>query len=305
MVPSVQIGQHYTVFTSLITNSRVLPNGNRVKYKVSKHAISRSKRGSLVDRGANGGIIGNDAKVILQHQREVDVTGIDNHELSALKMVDASALLHTQLGPVIGIFKQYAYHGIGRTIHSAGQMEWYKNIVDDKSMKVGGKQYIKTNDGYAIPIDIINGLPYIKMQPNTDKEFEELPHVILTSGAEWDPTVLDNIISDQEDWYTNIKELNEGLIVTPFDERGNYKKRQPQPEIVILPDPSVPEELEANLHQIFEAASDLNRIYVLLSDIEDGVKIEADKYIELEPKRIDNRLQQIPAVLPSCTSRED
>lgn len=240
-----------------------------------------------MDRGANGGILGNDANVILQHQREVDVTGIDNHELSALKMVDASALLQSQLGPIIGIFKQYAYHGVGRTIHSAGQFEWYKNIVDDKSMKVGGKQYIKTNDGYAIPIDIINGLPYIKMQPNTDKQFEELPHVIFTSGAEWDPTVLDNIISDQEDWYTNIKDLNEGLIVTPFDERGNYKHREPQPEIVILPDPNEPEDLEVNLHRIFEAASNLNQVYVLLHDTEDGIKIEADKYIELEPKRID------------------
>jgi hypothetical protein len=34
----------------------------------------------LVDRGANGGI-GNDARVHHVHLREVDVTGIDNHEL--------------------------------------------------------------------------------------------------------------------------------------------------------------------------------------------------------------------------------
>jgi hypothetical protein len=69
--------------------------------------------------------------------------------------------------------------------------------------------YIRTNDGYVIPIDIINGLPYIKMQPNTAKEFKELPHVILTGGTPWNPTVLDNTISDKEDWYSNIKDLHD------------------------------------------------------------------------------------------------
>jgi hypothetical protein len=53
-------------------------------------------------------------------------------------------------------------------------------------MKFGGTQCIRTNDGYVIPLDVINGLPYLKMQPHTDKEWNELP-VILTGGNEWDP----------------------------------------------------------------------------------------------------------------------
>jgi len=56
-----------------------------------------------MDRGANGGILGCDANVILIHTREVDVTGIDNHELNALKLVDATAKVITQLGPAIVI----------------------------------------------------------------------------------------------------------------------------------------------------------------------------------------------------------
>jgi hypothetical protein len=48
-----------------------------------------------VDRGANGGIIGNDARVHHVHLREVDVTGIDNHELNSLKLVDAGAKIMT------------------------------------------------------------------------------------------------------------------------------------------------------------------------------------------------------------------
>ena len=61
-----------------------------------------------MDRGSNGGIIGCDEIVILTHTWEVDVTGIDNHELNVLKIVGARAKLMTQRGPVIAIFRQYA-----------------------------------------------------------------------------------------------------------------------------------------------------------------------------------------------------
>jgi hypothetical protein len=71
-------------------------------------------------------------------------------------------------------------------------------------MKVGGKQCIRTNDGYVIPLDIINGLPYLKMQPPNDAEMNALPHVIFTSGDEWNPTVLDHSLTDKEDWYNVI-----------------------------------------------------------------------------------------------------
>ena len=186
-----------------------------------------------MDRGANGGILGCDANVILTHTREVDVTGIDNQELNALKLVDASAKVITQLGPAIVILRQYTYHGRDRSIHSAGQIEHYKNIVNDRSMKVGGSQHVRTNDGYILPLDIINGLPYLKMCPNTDQEFDELPHIILTGGNQWDPRVLDHNLSDREDWFTTLQDFDEGLIVTPFDAFGNYKSRTPHEEIIV------------------------------------------------------------------------
>ena len=200
-------------------------NNHTQRYHVSAHA-SKSSRGSLIDRGANGGIIGNDARITLQHQREVDVTGIDNHELNALKIVDAAARVITQHGPAIVIMRQYAFHGIGRTIHSAGQFEHYKNMVDDRSMKAGGKQCTHTKDGYVTPLDIINGLPCMKMEPHSDQEWNDLPHVILTAGDQWDPRVLDHSLTEQEDWYNIIKQLDGGLLKTPFDEFGNYRKRQ-------------------------------------------------------------------------------
>jgi len=125
------------------------------KIHASKHAIKRSKRGTLVDRGANGGILGNDAKVIFKRNKTVDVTGIDNHELNSLPMVDATTKAITDKGPVILILRNYACHGLNRTLHSAGQIEWFRNEVCSTSMKVGGRQVIKTVDGHCFPINII------------------------------------------------------------------------------------------------------------------------------------------------------
>jgi len=62
----------------------------------------------LVDRGANGGTLGNDAKVIFKRSKTADVTGVDNHELNALPMVDATAKTVADKGPVILILRNYA-----------------------------------------------------------------------------------------------------------------------------------------------------------------------------------------------------
>jgi hypothetical protein len=83
---------------------------------VGTHA-SRSGLGSLLDRGANGGMCGNDATVIHEYLCTVDITGVNNQELNSLKIVDCHAKIKTRLGPVIAIFKQYAYHGKLRSIN--------------------------------------------------------------------------------------------------------------------------------------------------------------------------------------------
>jgi len=184
-----------------------------------------------VDRGANGGIIGNDAHILYTHPgQEVDVAGIDNHQIDSLKVVNACAKIFTQCGEAIGVFRQHAYHGKGQTIHSSGQIEWYKgNVVHDRSLKVGGAQHIRTLDGYVLPVDIDNGLPYISMVPNTQKEFDELPHVLFLSSVEWDPTVLDNQLSSQPNWFDIVKNDTEDghLRTSPFDAHGNYTYRYP------------------------------------------------------------------------------
>jgi hypothetical protein len=121
------------------------------------------------------------------------------------------AVVNTQRGEVIAIMHQCAYTGKGGTIHSSGQLEWCGNDVNDRSIKIdGGRQRLTTPDGYVIPIDVRRGLPYITMRPFTDKEFEELPHVLWTSEDNWDPTSLDSVISG------------------PFQPSENRPKNQPK-----------------------------------------------------------------------------
>jgi hypothetical protein len=65
--------------------------------------------------------------------------------------------------------------------------------VNDKSINVpGGLQRIQTLDGYIIPLSIKDGLARLSIRPYTDHEWDNLPHVILTSELEWDPSVLDH-----------------------------------------------------------------------------------------------------------------
>jgi hypothetical protein len=64
------------------------------------------------------------------------------------------------------------------------------------------------------------------MRPYTDDEWETLPHVIWTSDEEWDPTVLDHEIADDETWYNAVSDLQEGLMHRPFDEYGRYRERE-------------------------------------------------------------------------------
>jgi hypothetical protein len=112
-----------------------------------------------MDRGANGGIAGGDVTVISHTGRHVDIRGIDDHQIVDIPIVTAGAVMDSQRGPVIGIMHQYAYTRSGKTIHSCGQLEWFQNDVNDKSVKVpGGLQRILTMDGYAIPINVKDGL---------------------------------------------------------------------------------------------------------------------------------------------------
>jgi hypothetical protein len=114
---------------------------------------------------------------------------------------------------------QYALLNKGSSTHSPCQFEWYKNDVNDKSILVpGGLQRIQTLDGYIILLSVQDGLTHLNIRPYTDQEFETLPHVILTSELEWDPSVLDHEFKEDEKW-GEVPTIN-----SQFDEVGNYKQ---------------------------------------------------------------------------------
>ena len=91
-------------------------------------------------------------------------------------MVQCAAFVETNHGIVNLIMNEYACYGKGHTIHSSGQIEWFKNSVDDRSVQVGGTQRICTIDGYAMPLTCRGGLMYLSILGKpTDTEFGEVP----------------------------------------------------------------------------------------------------------------------------------
>ena len=208
--------------TGTKSQSSTLEANIHVTYSVSNHRTSSQK--SLVDHGANGGIAGNDVCVIHRTDRQVDIQGIDNHQLTDVAIGTIGGVVTTQKGPVIAVMHQYALFGKGNTIHAPGQLEWYKCNVNDKSIHCQGLQRIQTPDGYAIPLNIVNGLARMDIRPFTDHEWDSLPHVFLTSDLDWDPTVLDHS-HDSEQWYDAVSELEDESSTNLFDAFGNYRHR--------------------------------------------------------------------------------
>jgi hypothetical protein len=88
---------------------------------------------------------------------------------------------------------------------------------------VGGKQHIKTSDGYVIPLDVKSGLPCVKMRLYTDQECDSLPHVVLTGDCNWSPSVLDNSLTEDEQWYDGVSDFPDAMDGSPFDAEGNYR----------------------------------------------------------------------------------
>ena len=73
---------------------------NKCEYCVSAHRHTSSL--SLVDRGANGGVAGDDVRVIFKTSRTVDIKGIDNHQVVDIPIGTVGGVVTTQKGPVIG-----------------------------------------------------------------------------------------------------------------------------------------------------------------------------------------------------------
>ena len=68
----------------------------------------------------------------------------------------------------------------------------YIAVFDDRVRCFGGKQCIVTSEGYVIPLIICNRLPGLDLQPPSDGEWRDLPHIVTSSDEEWDPSKFDD-----------------------------------------------------------------------------------------------------------------
>lgn len=196
-------------------------NAHQITYNTSTH--THSAKALLVDHGANGGIAGNDVCIIERTGDFVDIEGMMKHRENNIELVTCGGVTNTQCGKVIVIMHQYAYAGRGNTIHSSAQLEWFKHTVNDRSLHSGSKQCIQTIDGYMIPLHFQSALAYMPLRPYTNKEFKQLPHVILTSPDKWVPTCMDLDPTTEDEWFDSFETVSGFQRDSPFDEYGEYR----------------------------------------------------------------------------------
>ena len=180
---------------SVAINGRTyVANVTNITYRINHSQAVNSHRLTLIDRGANGGLSGDDVRVIASSTTEfADVKGIAGTEVNDVPLCTVASVIETSGGKTVDIFNQYTHYGKGNTIHSPLQMEAFGLQVDDKSRALGkGGQQIVTREGYIIPLSMQQGLSYMKMHAPSDEEMEKLPHVMFTSDDCWDPAVYDN-----------------------------------------------------------------------------------------------------------------
>jgi hypothetical protein len=138
----------------------------------------------------------------------VDIIGVGENLIPGVPLCTAAGLIQTTTGPIIGIMHNYAALGKGGSIHSPVQMKDFGIVIDDTlwtQKQFDGEQgtqmvRIPTGDEgrfFDIDLTISGGLAYFNMQPPTQEQLndETIPHVIMTSGMDWDPTKYD----DQQD----------------------------------------------------------------------------------------------------------
>jgi hypothetical protein len=89
----------------------------------------------------------------------------------------------------------------------------------------------------------------VLLHPFSNEEWEILPHVIWTSNADWDLSVLDLVLDDDDHWFDAITDLDKNLWANLFDLFGNYIKHVCVHDVILSSD------LEPDLN-FFDALED-------------------------------------------------
>ena len=141
---------------------------------VTTYNVSRDSRflfSHLVDRGANGCVIGSDLRFIAPHNKSTHLTGVGDNTIRDLPLVSAGGVSRSNQGDVIIVFNWGAHLPDGRSIACPGQMEHFGWTIDDKSYILTGHIPTPTSlEGYVFPLETRDSLLFLETRPCTDAE---------------------------------------------------------------------------------------------------------------------------------------
>ena len=192
--------QQFTVSSAVQAPAAIQYGGvtyRMAAYRVLAHGLSESP-GSQVNRGGNGGWMGDDMIVHCTTNHKVDVNGIADKREEDLVIGTGFGKIKTDRGYIIGIFHQYAIYRKGRSIHSPLQFEDFGMTVHDKITDATAP-HVKTTEGHTIPLAVHDGLVYMNMVKPMEDEIDSLPHVMFTSDTVWDPSKFDTYHTEDYD----------------------------------------------------------------------------------------------------------
>ena len=101
--------QAYNIMTSPFSGATSQRSINSVHTHLFCHVAQakQAQYGSLVDRGANGGLAGSDVRILSKSSRICTVTGIDQHQINRLDIVQCAVLVKTNHGYVNLIMNEH------------------------------------------------------------------------------------------------------------------------------------------------------------------------------------------------------
>ena len=103
--------QAYNIMTSPFSDAITQRSINSVHTHLLYHVLQakEAQHGSLVDRGANGVLAGSDVRILSNSSRKCTITGIDQHQINGLDIVQSAALVKTNHGYAILIITEVCY----------------------------------------------------------------------------------------------------------------------------------------------------------------------------------------------------
>jgi hypothetical protein len=174
-------------------------NATNAQYDLSNHGAS-TVMSFLMDGVANGGKPSSDIGVIPALAfHKANITNIGETAMEDLPLVATANFVKTLCGPATIFLHQYVHYDKGHTIHSAGRLHAFGTQVHQVPRRQGAQyRSITSAEGFHIPLSYHSGLLNMDICPPTNAELHSLPHILLNSNLEWNPSCLNDEFSCNE-----------------------------------------------------------------------------------------------------------